>query len=284
MFSSLFVDFNNWTYKEEGFKLLKKYQRKFSKILDNYYGLDIDGKKDKRLAFERYCDTYGLKYGSSKEAKKSKLEIRKLANQALEFVNSKIWVISPTETEEVLDQVLWAEFYAMISKDNLYLRKCESCYKYYLGSPNSKYCKGESKVNYFKDEDGNNFILEMSQCAVVTTMNNYNNMKKSNSIVEVYYNEKRRLEHCLDHFQCNVEEIYIYNLFDVLKKTREANEDNYVKKYKADESIDNRRMLIEEYRKLLIDAVNDELKRVSPEQYKTRNFDRMRYKDTNKDK
>lgn len=277
MFSSFMIDFDKWEYNEEGIELIRKMQRKYADICDMYYGLgEYENDEDKRTAFEKYCDTCNLEYNSKESVRKSKKAVRGIVKQAIHYVDKKLWIESPVETEEGLEQVLLAEFYAMITEDHMFLKRCEGCGKFFLGGEKSKYCRSDSKIGILKDEDNKDFILQISQCSTVSTMENYNKMKAKNPISKVYFDEKKRLEHNGEFYRVNIENSGYNKLLTAFNGARWENEQKYLDMLAHAENGKKGEEIIEEYRMKLISAVNAKLEEISPKMFRERNFDRKR--------
>ena len=279
MFEALMVNFDNWTYNEEGIEKIKELQRTYIDLCDQYYGLKLDADvDDKRTALEKYWDTMELE-ARCKNVKEAQKLIRDIVHQSADIAYYIVYNQKKDEYVKGLEQALNAEFMAVLSRPYISLKRCEYCDKFILGSAKARYCTTRTSMGIYKVKQAEktyDTIFQIPSCSEIATNKNYNDKQKDSRMAIVFLDEKRRLEANMPRFLEIISLLEYDKLKDTLVGTREKYEAVYLKKIEGLTDEDKIKELEEEYRKLLIDAVNSKLKEISIVQYNTWNFDRRK--------
>lgn len=137
MFPEYIIDFSEWKYYEEGIEYIKQLQKKYKNLCNTFFIESRD-----KLPIEVYCEKTDKKITSSVEMKRMKRELRGYVQDAQNVIND--YLATRKVSTDPLEQAILAELYAMLSKDNVYFRKCKKCNRYYVGNKGRVFCSASS--------------------------------------------------------------------------------------------------------------------------------------------
>lgn len=297
MFWGYFIDWKNWEYNAKGIEHIKKLQEKYRGYCDKFFILE---EGDERRPIEVFCDWQGYRRESNADINKARRLLRSYIKQAQEY--TKKYMNGEDCEYDPMEQALLGELYAMLCKDNVHLKKCSVCGRYYVGNKNSSACNHY----YFEEKnagipkiqeqgyrvsiesafgDRKNHHIMVSDCSEIERSKRYNQKLRYNEIATISADIKTRMATWLydngNKVYNQLDEVHAElgdDVKELLENTIKVRQVEYLEKYEAAKSQKAKEEIAFEYYQMLVDTVNKEIEKYSPQIVKELNFSKKKGK------